>query len=334
MCFRREPANIDSRIQQPGSPLVKIRTFEPDDEIPQAELFNAVASAFPGFKPATPDEVRRRTRNPTFDPTTRFYAQVNGRVVGYCVLEPEQGRISFPWCAPGFADAAPQLLEAATRSARERGVVTLFAAYRRDWLPVQRFFADHGFSHARDIVNYWGDTLDSPTAVNRSKYPITRLQREDVPAVAAMGRGLLRLPVEKLEPYFFANPHLPAEAFQVVRDRATGSPLAVGVGVRDDRFADVRKIDPQAPCFRLGAFGTEGLNAKRVNGLFSFLVADPDQAMRFGTALLSETSTSMTGAGVTAVAAQCPSDAPHLVALYERYFKEQGRFPVLEKRLA
>jgi hypothetical protein len=36
---------------------------------------------------------------------------------------------------------------------------------------------------------------------------------------------------------------------------------------------------------------------------------------------------------VTALAAQCPSDAPHLLSFYARYFKEQGRFPVLVKEL-
>ena len=41
----------------------------------------------------------------------------------------------------------------------------------------------------------------------------------------------------------------------------------------------------------------------------------------------------MTDDTVDALAAQCPSDVPHLVAFYSRYFKEQGRFPVLEKPL-
>ena len=95
----------------------------------------------------------------------------------------------------------------------------------------------------------------------------------------------------------------------------------------------MRKIDPAAPCFRLGAFGTEGFNTKRVNGLFSFMVADPANALTAGLALLGEASQEMTGDTVEALAAQCPSDAPHLVAFYSRYFKEQGRFPVLEKQL-
>ena len=96
----------------------------------------------------------------------------------------------------------------------------------------------------------------------------------------------------------------------------------------------MKKIDPLAPCFRLGAFGTEGLNTKRVNGLFSYIVADPANALTAGLALLSEANLEMTEDTVTAFAAQCPSDAPHLVAFYSRYFKEHGRFPVLEKQLA
>ena len=97
--------------------------------------------------------------------------------------------------------------------------------------------------------------------------------------------------------------------------------------------ADVKKVDPLAPCFRLGAFGTEGLSTKRVNGMFSFLVAKPEQAIPAGLALLAEASQEMTEGTVSAIAAQCPSDAPHLLAFYTRYFKEQGRFPVLERPL-
>ena len=92
-------------------------------------------------------------------------------------------------------------------------------------------------------------------------------------------------------------------------------------------------VDAHAPCFRLGAFGTENLNTKRVNGLFSFLVAKPEQAVSAGLALLAEASQEMTEGTVTTLAAQCPSDVPHLVNFYTRYFKEQGRFPVFERVL-
>ena len=312
---------------------MNIRTFQPGDEVTQAALFNVAANTLPGFKPATGEEVRRRTRARSFDPSARFYAVESGQVVGYCVLEPEQGRISYPWCKPGFEAAAPLLFDAAREAARARGLRSLFAAYRPDWGSVVRFFTDNGFGIAREMINFWSDPLDLPTRAVRGKVPIDRLRREDVPAIAAMGKGVLRLPAEKLEAYFFSNSYIPAEAFLVLRGRDGSTPLALGVGLESSTYADVRKIDPSAPCFRLGGFGTEGLNTKRVNGLFSFIVADPANALTAGLALLSEASLEMTDDTVEALAAQCPSDQPHLVAFYSRYFKEQGRFPVLERAL-
>lgn len=311
---------------------VNIRTFQPGDEVAQAALFNVAAYALPGFKPATADEVRKRTRGRGFDPGARFYAEAGGQVVGYCMLEPEQRRIGHPWCKKGHEAVAGPLFDAALQAARDRGLTAVFAAYRRDWHPVLQFFADRGFAAARDVINYWADPVDLPTLVNRSRLPIDRLQRADVPALAAMGKGLIRLPAERLENYLFANPYFPAEAFLVLRG-PDGAPKAVGVGLESGTYADVKKVDPLAPCFRLGAFGTEGLNTKRVNGLFSFVVANPQEALTAGLALLSEASQEMTDGTVTALAAQCPSDVPHLANFYARYFKEQGRFPVLEKQL-
>jgi hypothetical protein len=311
---------------------VSIRTFQPGDETTQAGLFNVAAFAVPGFKPATADEVKRRTRTRNFDATARFFAVEGKDVVGYCALEPEQGRISYPWCKKGYEALAPELLAAAMQSARRRGMTRLFTAYRRDWESVLRFFTDNGFALAREMINYWSDPLDLPTMVNKPRVPIDRLRRADIPAVAAMGKGILRLPEEKLESYFFSNAYIPAEAFLVLRDRQD-VPLAVGIGLESATYADVKKIDPFAPCFRLGAFGTEGFNTKRVNGLFSFIVADTANTLPSGLALLSEANQEMTDETVEAVAAQCPSDVPHLVAFYSRFFKEHGRFPVLEKRL-
>jgi hypothetical protein len=313
---------------------VNIRTFQPGDEATQAGLYNVAAFPLPGFKPATAEEVRRRTRGRGFDPTARFYAEEGGQVVGYCVLEPEQGRISHPWCKKGFESAGPELFAAALKSARDRGLTRVFAAYRRDWEPVVRFLADHGLAHARDVVNFWADPVDLPTLVNRSRLPIDRLRRSDIPFLAEMGKGLIRLPADRLESYYFSNPYFPAEAFLVLRDRNTERPVAIGVGLESGTYAEVKKIDPLAPCFRLGAFGTEGLNTKRVNGLFSYVVAEPSQALTAGLALLSEASQEMTEGTVTALAAQCPSDVPHLLGFYNRYFKEHGRFPVFEKPLS
>ncbi len=311
---------------------LKIRTFQPDDEAVQVDVFNAAVAAFPGHKLATAADVRKRTGAPTFDPASRFYAEEGGKVVGYCVLEPEQGRVSYPWCLAGFEGAAPQLLEAAVQSARDRGLTKLFAAYRRDWEPVQRFFADNGFTHVRDMINYWSATGDLPTLLNKS-VPVEEMTPEDIPAIAAMGKGVIRLPEEKLEQYFFANPYFPARSVRVLRARGTGRPYAAGFGLDNADYADVRKLDPLAPCFRLGAFGTEGLNTKRVNGLFSFMVLEPERAVPSALTLLSALSEELTDGSVNSLAAQCPSDVRYLVGFYSRYFKEQGRFPVLEKQL-
>ena len=309
-----------------------IRTFQAGDERSQAALFNASAFTLPGFKPATEDEVRRRTRTRGFDPGCRFYAEESGQVVGYCALEPEQGRISYPWCKKGFEAAAGPLFEAALAAAKARGLPKLFAAYRRDWEPVLRFLADNGFTRVRDMVNFMTDPVDLPTVANRAGQPIRRLQRADLPLVAEMGRGLIRLPADRLEAYFFANPYFPAEAFLVLMGR-DGAPVGIGVGLEAATWADVKKIDPLAPCFRLGAFGTEGVNVKRVNGLFSYLVTKPEHAIPAGLALLAEASQEMTEGTVSSIAGQCPTDAPHLLNFYTRYFKEQGRFPVLERAL-
>jgi hypothetical protein len=312
---------------------VIIRSFQSGDELIQAGLYNVCAFIYPGFKPATADEVKRRTRSRGFDPTTRFYAEDSNQIVGYCVLEPEQGRISYPWCKSGYEHAASLLFDAALTSAKQRGLSKVFAAYRGDWQPVLNFFADRGFVRAREMINYWTDPVDLPTRVSRTRLPIDRLNRDDIPALVAMGKGIIRLPAEKLENYLFSNPYFPVEAFLVLRDRDGKTPIAVGLGLESATYADVKKIDPLAPCFRLGAFGTEGLHAKRVNGLFSYLVADPSNALTAGLALLSEASQEMTEASVVALAAQCPSDVPYLSGFYSRYFREHGRFPVLEKEL-
>ena len=145
-----------------------------------------------------------------------------------------------------------------------------------------------------------------------------------------MGQGLIRLPADQLEAYFFSNPYFPAEAFLVMEERSGGPAAAIGVGLESATWPDAKKVDALAPCFRLGAFGTEGLNAKRVNGLFSFVVAKPEHTLPAGLALLHEASQEMTEGTVSSICAQCPTDVPHLLNFYSRYFREQGRFPVYE----
>lgn len=308
-----------------------IRTFRPGDERHQAAIYNVAANSLPGFKPATATDVEKRTRASGFDPATRFYAEHGTEVVGYCALEPEQGRVSFPWCRKGHETAAAPLLEAALEAAKARGLPKAFVAYRADWRFVQHYFTARGFKHARDVVNFWADPVDLPTLLGRSKLPLNRLRREDVPAVAELGRGVIRIPDDQLAGYLFENPYFPPESLLLLRD-SQGKPVACGFGYDCSTYADVKKVDPLAPCFRLGAFGTEGLNTKRINGLFSY-VARPEHALTAGLALLGEISLELTEGSVDTLAAQCATDAPHLMAFYTRYFKEHGRFPVLELAL-
>ena len=83
--------------------------------------------------------------------------------------------------------------------------------------------------------------------------------------------------------------------------------------------------------FRFGAFGTEGLPAKRVNGLFSFLAAPGRDATLIGQDLLWYGTSRLETNTFEMLAAQAPSDVPHLLDFYERYFHRQASFPVFER---
>ena len=102
--------------------------------------------------------------------------------------------------------------------------------------------------------------------------------------------------------------------------------------VLDDRFADPTKIDAAMPCFRLGAFGTERERHKRVNGLFSCVFADEvDGELMM---MLDPVWSKANGAGLKHIAAQAPSDAPAVCALYDHHLQRQGAFPILTRQLA
>src|SRR3712207_6107443 len=85
-----------------------IRNYQPGDEAAQAALYNEAGAELPKFKPATTQEVQRRTRGRDFDPDLRFFAEDGGRVVGY-VTGNANGRVSYPWCRKGAEQAAGPL---------------------------------------------------------------------------------------------------------------------------------------------------------------------------------------------------------------------------------
>ena len=165
--------------------MVNIRNYQPGDEAGQVAVYNEAAAVFPKFKPATVDEVARRARARDFDSGARFYAEVNGRVVGYCNFHPN-GRVSYPWCRRGHEQAAEPLFEAALTAMRGRDMKSVFAAYRGDWSGTKEFFLVHGFNIAREMVNFILDPADMPTRPGRRANPLSPLRQEDVAAVFAM----------------------------------------------------------------------------------------------------------------------------------------------------
>src|SRR5260370_1346184 len=116
-------------------------------------------------------------------------------------------------------------------------------------------------------------------------------------------------------------------AFAAYRgDWAPPKEVFKGHGVR-------QQVDPAMPCFRLGAFGTEGMQTKRINGLFSFLCASDRDVNPLALDLMHHATVRLEESDAGSLAAQVPSDAPHLLQFYQRYFRRQASFPVFEKAL-
>ena len=310
-----------------------IRTFEPGDDAAQVSIYNEAAADFPKFKPATLDEVRRRWRGAENDPGTRFFAVEGGLTVGYTVFH-ANGRVSFPWCRKGHEKHAEPLLEAALAEMRRRGLATAFAAYRADWKAPCDFLAGHGFRPAREMVNFAMNLNEMPTPGARLGASLEPLRPEDVPAVFALAEGVTRArSAAALEEHLFRNPYIPPDAAFVLRGRADKTPMAAGVLIVHAAYADPAQIDAAMPCFRLGAFGAEGMSAKRVQGLFSFVAKPGRELHPYGLELLGHAAARLCDTDAEAFAAQVPSDAPHLLRFYQQLFRKQGAFPVFERTL-
>ncbi len=311
---------------------MNIRTYQPGDELAQARIYNIAAGSLPGFKPGKPDEIAQRLRAGDSDPHAMFYATQNGEVVGYAVSS-AIGRVSVPWCLPGAESVQEPLLESLAAEMKKRGISAAWAAYRADWSPVLDFLREHGFSQDKSMINYVADISHLPsTASLPSNRLVTPLNRDDLPQLAALGPILFHtLDVRTLEQSlwesrFYSFP----EQLLALKDASSGELRGVSLVVIDDRFADPTKIDPSMPCFRLGAFGTEGQRHKRVNGLFSCVFVDePDGDLLLATSVQSVSNQST----LTHLAAQAPSDAKTLCSWYDRFFERQGSFPILSRQL-
>jgi hypothetical protein len=310
-----------------------IRTFRPGDEAAQVSIYNEAAAELPKFKPATLDELRRRIVGADFDATARYYAEVNGRVVGYAGFH-RNGRVNFPWCRKGHEDQAEALFSAVLTAMRERGMRTAFAAYRGDWPAVCEFFTARGFRLAREMVSFVLDLADMPTPAAIAPSNFSPLTPGDVPAIAGLCPQALRVPAtDELERHLLHNPYFKPESAFVLRGRTDDALLAVGVLVSSAGYADPKQLDANMPCFRLGAFGTEGMSVKRVNGLFSFLTRPGKDANPLALSLMSQAAFRLRDMDQDCLAAQAPSDVQHLLRFYQQYFRRQGAFPVFERDL-
>ena len=313
---------------------MSIRQFQPGDEAAQVGIFNVAAAGLPKFKPATIVEIQRRVRARDFDPGLRLYAEEGNQIVGYGAAH-QNGRVSYPWCLPGYERHREPLFEALLGELRTRRVSKAFAAYRHDWNNVGEFFSRQGFSLTREIVNFFINFFDMPTPSNVLTSAISALAPSEVPEAFALAPEALRAKtLEEFEQHLFKNPYFPPEAVFALHSKIDRHVLAVGVFVRENSYADAEAIDPLAPCFRLGAFGTEGMNTKRVNGLFSFL-ARPDRSLSgHGLELMGEAVGRVADSDtLSGLAAQVPSDAQALLGFYQKFFRRQGSFPIYERAL-
>jgi hypothetical protein len=312
---------------------VNIRTFQRGDETHQVAIYNEAAAALPRFKPATTQEMLRRVSARDFDASTRFFAIEGDQPVAYATFH-ANGRVSYPWCRPGHEVLAAPLFKHALQAMRQRGLRKAFAAYRADWPTVLDFLGAQGFAVARDMVNFLLDVHDMPTVPGGRPARITPLERGDVPALFALAPHVVRCKTAaELETQLFANPYFEAGSLFVLRSRE-GSPQAAGLLITDPTYADPRTVDAAMPCFRLGAFGTEGMQTKRLKGMFSFLSRDEPNCGALAVDLVAHASKLLhDNDEINALAAQVPSDAPHLLRFYQLRFRRQGSFPVLERAL-
>lgn len=312
--------------------MPKIRHFQSGDEAAQVAVYNVAAAGLPKFKPATTLDVQRRTRARDFNPRSRLIAEIDGKVVGYGIVG-GNGRISYPWVLPGEEHCRTALFDAMLAELKAQAIPKAFAAYREDWGEIGEFFSANGFPKAREVVNYYVPFQDMPTPSNLSSSAIAPLEPSEVDQVFALAPSVVRsASAGEFERHLFKNPYFPPESLFALRSRVDRRVLAVGILVSDLTYADPTVIDAQMPCFRLGAFGSEGMDSKRVNGLFSFLARDDRTLSGHGLELMGEACLRIAeGDTVSGMAAQVASDAGSLFAFYQRYFRRQGGFPIYER---
>src|SRR5207245_6604086 len=129
----------------------------------------------------------------------------------------------YPWCRKGSEAAAGPLFQRALDALKQRGAPQAYAAYRGDWTEIGPFFEKQGFRLAREMINYAMELSEMPTRMERPG-AVAALKREDVPALAELSKGILRVTdPEQLERYLFQNPYFTPESLFAIRQRKQGN---------------------------------------------------------------------------------------------------------------
>lgn len=312
---------------------MNLRPFQAGDEFAQLKIYNTAAAHLAKFKPASIIDIQRRTKAKDFDAGTRFFAEDRGSVVGYCTWQ-ANGRVGFPWCLPGHESVAEPLFARTLQALQQCGAPTAFAAYRKDWPAITGFFEKQGFRLAREMVNFVMKFENMPTPSARLGSSVTPAKIEDLPVILELGKGVIRCrDVAGLRAAIWDNPWFGNDSLFVKRN-ADGTPAAAGIFIVNNQYADPLAVDASMPCFRLGAFGTEGMTHKRIRGLFSFVTGPDRNVFTTGMDLLGHATNRLRDDDdIGCYAAQVPSDAATLFPFYERTFERQGSFPIYERAL-
>jgi hypothetical protein len=103
--------------------------------------------------------------------------------------------------------------------------------------------------------------------------------------------------------------------------------------VLNPNYSHPERVDGDMPCFRLGAFGTEEMETQKINGLFSFMARLWRDCFALGLEMLGHALHQLFHTPLSVLAAQVPSDAPHLLRFFGELFRRQGSFPVFERKI-
>ncbi len=311
-----------------------IRSFTTGDDAARVGIFNEAAAGLPKFKPATLDEIRRRTHGRDFDPADAVLRRGQRAAAGIRYVSDQRARFASPGAARA-ANASPNRCSSASSgdedswsqahlrrlSRRLDGQTTsswpMASATRTTWStsywtwPTCRRLRPAtapGISAADARMTYppW-----LPLCRTRWALPIWRPWN----ATSCTTRTFHPMPPSSL------------------RGKTEGQLAAAGILIVNPAYADPTQVD----CGH-AVFPARGVRHRRNDDeAHQWPVQFPDAGRpRCQPARPRPARLCLADAGdtdVSTVAAQVSSAVPHLLRFYERYFRKQGSFPIFEREL-